>query len=69
MQGTRLAQLARLPFTSSVQEYSNRYNAFLCHAHDLNPRQKAELFVGGMPEHIQVDVEMHHPPDLQTAHY
>jgi hypothetical protein len=68
-QGTRLAQLARLPFTSSVQEYSNRYNAVLCHARDLNPRQKAELFVGGLPEHIQVDVEMHHPPDLQTAMY
>ena len=51
-QGTRLAQLARLPFTSSVQEYSNRYNAILCHARDLNPRQKAELYVGGLPEHI-----------------
>ena len=68
-QGTRLAQLARLPFTSSVQEYSNRYNAILCHARDLNPRQKAELYVGGLPEHIQVDVELQHPPDLQTAMY
>jgi len=39
----------------------------LCHARDLNPRQKAELFVGGLPEHIQVDIEMRDPPDLQTA--
>ena len=25
--------------------------------------------MGGLPEHIRVDVEMHHPPDLQTAMY
>jgi hypothetical protein len=25
--------------------------------------------MGGLPEHIQVDVEMRHPPDLQTAMY
>ena len=67
--GTRLAELARLPFQSSVQEYSDRFNAVLCHARDLNPRQKAELFVGGLPEHIKVDVEMRHPPDLQSAMY
>jgi len=67
--GTRLAELARLPFQSSVQEYSDRYNAVLCHARDLNPRQKAELFVGSLPEHIKVDVEMQDPPDLQTAMY
>ena len=69
MQGTRLAELARLPFGSSVQDYSERYNAVLCHERDLNARQKAQLYVGGLPEHIRVDVEMHHPPDLQTAMY
>jgi hypothetical protein len=69
-QGTRLAELARLPFTSTVQEYAERYNAVLCHTDvDLGPRQKAKLFVGGLPEHIRVDVEMRHPPDLQTAMY
>jgi hypothetical protein len=68
-QGTCLAELARLPFTSTVQEYAKRYNAVLCHTDDdLGPRQKAKLFVGGLPEHIRVDVEMRHPPDLQTAH-
>jgi hypothetical protein len=61
-QGTRLAELARLPFTSTVQEYAERYNAVLCHTDDdLGPRQKAKLFVGGLPEHIRVDVEMRHP--------
>jgi hypothetical protein len=69
-QGTRLAELARLPFTSTVQEYAERYNAVLCHTDDdLGPRQKAKLFVGGLLEHIRVDVEMRHPPDLQTAMY
>jgi hypothetical protein len=69
-QGTRLAELARLPFTSTVQEYVERYNTVLYHTDDdLGPRQKAKLFVGGLPEHIRVDVEMRHPPDLQTAMY
>jgi hypothetical protein len=27
------------------------------------------LYVGGLLEHIRVDVEMHHPPDLQMAMY
>jgi hypothetical protein len=69
-QGTRLAKLARLPFTSTVQEYAERYNAVLCHTDDdLGPRQKAKLFVGGLLEHIWVDVEMRHPPNLQTTMY
>jgi hypothetical protein len=68
-QGTRLAELAQLPFHSTVQEYSDHYNAVLCHERDLNSRQKAQLYVGGLPEHIKVDVELHHPPNLQTAMY
>jgi hypothetical protein len=36
-QGTRLAKLARLPFHSTVHEYSDCYNALLCHERDLNP--------------------------------
>lgn len=69
VQGTRLAELAHLPFHSTVHEYGQRYNTVLCHAHDLSPWQKAELFVGGWPEHIKVDVEIRHPPDLQTVMY
>ena len=37
-QGTRLAELARLPFTSTVADYSERYNAVLCHEPELNAR-------------------------------
>jgi hypothetical protein len=32
--GTRLSELAWLPFTSTVQEYSDHFNAVLCHAHN-----------------------------------
>jgi hypothetical protein len=46
-----------------------RYNAVLCHTHNLSLRQKAVLFMGGLPEHNKVDVEIRHPPDLQTVMY
>jgi hypothetical protein len=33
-------------------------------------QQRAELFIGGLPDHIRVDVELQTPQDLQTAmHY
>ena len=65
--GTRLSELARLPFVSTVQEYIDRFNAILCHARDLSTPQKAELFTGGLLDHIRVDVELRNPQDLQTA--
>ena len=61
VRGTRLSELARLPFTSTVQDYSERFNAVLCHARNLFASQKAQLFVGGLPEHIKVDVELREP--------
>ena len=67
--GTRLAELARLPFGSSVQDYSERYNAILCHARNLSARQKAELYVGGLPDQLRKQVQLRAPPDLQTAMY
>lgn len=63
----RLSELARLPFTSGVQEYQERFNALVCHNAGLLPRQKAGLFVGGLPDHIRVDVQLQRPQDLQTA--
>ena len=41
----------------------------LCHARNLSAPQKAELFVGGLSEHIKVDVKLREPQDLQTAMY
>jgi hypothetical protein len=61
VRGTRLSKLARLPFLSTMQDYSNRFNAVLCHAQNLYAPQKAELFVGGLPKHIKVNVELREP--------
>jgi hypothetical protein len=67
IRGSRLAELGRLPFLSTVQDYSDRFTAILCHARNLSAPQKADLFVGGLPKHIMVDVDLREPRDLQTA--
>ena len=41
----------------------------LCHARNLFAPQNVELFVGGLSEHIKVDVELWEPQDLQMAMY
>jgi len=64
IRGSRLAELGRLPFHSTVEEFAGRFQADLAHAWDISTRQKAELFVGGLPDHIRADVEMHDPGDL-----
>jgi len=65
--GSRLAELGRLPFHSTVQEFAGRFQTILAHSRDISMRQKAELFVGGLPKHIRVDVAMRALPDLQLA--
>jgi hypothetical protein len=67
VRGSRLAELGRLQFTSTVQDYADRFNMVLCHAQNLDAVLKAELFVGGLPDHIRVDVELWAPQDLPTA--
>jgi hypothetical protein len=65
-----LAELGRLPFTTTVQDFADRFQALACHAPGVTGQQRAELFVGGLPDHIRVDVELQAPQDLQTAmHY
>jgi hypothetical protein len=66
--GTHLVELARLPFVSTVQDYSERCNAVLCHARDLSARQKAEFYMGGLPDHIRKQVQMCAPSDLQAMY-
>jgi hypothetical protein len=61
VRGTRLSELARLPFTSTVHDYAERFNELLCHAHNLSASQKAKLFVGGLLDHIKVDVDLRDP--------
>uniref|UniRef100_A0A453EGX2 Uncharacterized protein n=1 Tax=Aegilops tauschii subsp. strangulata TaxID=200361 RepID=A0A453EGX2_AEGTS len=43
--------------------------ALACHASGVMAQQRADLFVGGLPDHIRVDVELRGPQDLQTAMY
>ena len=59
-----LSDLARLPFTSTVDAYMEAFQARATHAGRLSPSQKAKLFTGGLPEHIRIDVELHDPQDL-----
>ena len=62
-----LTDLARLPFTNNVDTYMSAFQARLAHAGCLDPIQQAQLFTGGLPEHIRVDVELHEPQDLHRA--
>jgi hypothetical protein len=66
---SRLAELDRLPFRTTVQDFVERFNAILCHARNLDNLQKADLFVGGLLDHISIDVAMRAPQDLPTAMY
>uniref|UniRef100_A0ACD6AWM8 Uncharacterized protein n=1 Tax=Avena sativa TaxID=4498 RepID=A0ACD6AWM8_AVESA len=67
IRGSRLAELGRLPFTNTVQDFADRLQALACHAPGVTGQQRAELFVGGLPDYIRVDVELQAPQDLQTA--
>ena len=61
IRGSRLAELGRLPFLTSVQDFADRFQALACHAPGVSARQRAELIIGGLPDHIRVDVEMRGP--------
>jgi hypothetical protein len=53
-----------------VQYFADRFQMLACHAPGVTAHQRAELFVGGLPDNIRVDVEMRDPQDLQMAmHY
>ncbi|KAK1680794.1 hypothetical protein QYE76_041642 [Lolium multiflorum] len=67
---SRLAELGRLAFTTTVQDFADRFQALACHEPGVTGQQRADLFIGGLPDHIRVDVELQAPQDLQTAmHY
>ncbi|XP_071681819.1 uncharacterized protein [Lolium perenne] len=69
LRGSRLAELGRLAFTTTVQDFADRFQALACHAPGVSAWQRADLFVGGLPDYIRVDVEMREPADLQTVMY
>ena len=59
--------MARLPFRGSVAEYQDLFQARLAHAGYLSPLQQVQLFTGGLPDQIRIDVELQAPMDLQRA--
>ena len=61
IRGSRLAKLGRLPFTSTVQDFADRFQALACHASGVTTQQRADLFVSGLPDHIHVHVELRGP--------
>jgi len=67
IRSNRLSELARLPWHGTVQDFQERFNSMVCHTPELSPKQKADLFVGGLPDHIRVDVELRTPQMLQDA--
>jgi hypothetical protein len=62
-----LADLARITFRSSVDEYIESFQNRLAHAGYLTPEQQTHLFTGGLPDHIRIDVELQAPQELQRA--
>jgi hypothetical protein len=52
-----------------VQDFADHFQTVACREPGVTARQRAELFVGGLPDHIRVDVEMREPLDLQSAMY
>jgi hypothetical protein len=63
----RLLELAWLPFRNTMEDYQECFSALVYHNPNLEPRQKADLFVGGLPKHIRVNIELRAPLDLQMA--
>jgi hypothetical protein len=53
-----LAQLARVLFRTTVDDYIKDFQTQLAHAGHLLPEQQAWLFTGGLPDTIHVDVEL-----------
>ena len=62
-----LSDLARLPFPGTVDSFIDAFQQRLAHAGFLTQEQQVQLFSGGLPDHIRVDVEMQIPQDLQRA--
>ena len=62
-----LAALARLPFQGSVELYQEAFQSRMAHAGQLSSAQQVQLFTGGLPDSLRIDVELQAPMDLQKA--
>lgn len=62
-----LANLSRLEFHGSVAEYQEAFLSKMAHAGFLSPAQQVQLFTGGLPDALRVDIELQAPQDLHHA--
>ena len=63
-----LGELACLPFTSSVADYTSRFVALVCRNNELlTPSQQRFLYTARLPGDLCIDVELQRPSDLHTA--
>jgi len=62
-----LAALARLPFQGSVELYQEAFQSRMAHVGQLSSAQQVQLFTGGLPDSLRIDVELQAPMDLQKA--
>jgi hypothetical protein len=53
-----LADLARIPFLASFDDYIKTFQARMAHAGYLSPEQQVRLFTGDLPDTIRVNVEL-----------
>jgi hypothetical protein len=59
-----LSDLARLTCCNSVKDYQEAFQEHLAHASYLTQLQQVQLFTGGLPDPIRIDVELQAPTDL-----
>jgi hypothetical protein len=52
------SRISRLLFRSSVSDYMEAFQATMAHAGYLTLEQSVQLFTGGLPEAIRVNVEL-----------
>jgi hypothetical protein len=52
---------------ATVTTYQEAFQEQMVHTGRLTLYQQAQLFTGGLSEHIRIDVELHDPQDLQRA--
>ena len=64
VRSNRLSELARLPWLGAIQDYQEHFNPLVCHTPELLSSHKADLFMGGLPNHIRIDVELRAPQIL-----
>jgi hypothetical protein len=54
--------------TGTVAEYQEKFLVLLGHIEALSMAQQVSIFTAGLIDLLKIDVELHNPQDLDTAH-